>query len=321
MEANMSKNKNYRCKLLPYEKIDCVSMLDAQQKSGWGITAFDLPKAWKYTQGEGVVIAVIDSGCDLDHPDLVENLVEGFNIINPNKPPEDDNGHGTHCTGVLIAENNEIGIVGVCPKAKVMPIKVLDKNGNGNLLHVAEGIRLAADKGVDFITMSLGSPAKIQNVCKAIQYAQSKGVVTFVAAGNAGKTNEIFYPANYKETISIGAIDENFNRANFSCTGQNLDFMAPGVDIFSTFPDNWYATLSGTSMACPFAVGVAALVLSYVKAGKSNLTLKCSEDYRELFRKYTTQITNSNISNPKFYEGFGIIDPRKFLDVADFEVK
>lgn len=308
--------KEHRCKLLPFEKIDCVSMLDAQQKVGWGITAFNLPDAWSYSQGEGVVIAVLDTGADLDHPDLMENLVPGHNMINRNKTPEDDNGHGTHVTGILVGVNNGIGMVGVCPKSKVMPVKVLDKNGNGNLLHVAEGIRLAADSGVDFITMSLGSPSKLQNVCKAIQYAQSKGVVTFVAAGNAGKTKEIFYPANYKETISIGAIDENFSRANFSCTGRNLDFMAPGVDIFSTFPDNWYATLSGTSMACPFAVGVAALLLSYVKAGKSKIELKSADDYRRVFQKYTTKITNNNISDPAFYEGFGIIDPRKFTEVS-----
>jgi subtilisin len=308
--------KDYHCKLLPYKKTICMSMLDAQQKAGWGITAFRLPDAWKLAQGEGVTIAVLDSGADLDHPDLKDNLVEGINFVKPGTPPEDDNGHGTHCAGILVASNNDIGMVGVAPKAKVMPVKVLDKNGNGNLLNVAQGIRWAADKGVDFITMSLGSPMKVANVRKAIQYADSKGFPCFVAAGNAGKTDEIFYPANYPETIAIGAIDENFKRAEFSCTGRELDFMAPGVNIFSTFPDNWYATLSGTSMACPFAVGVAALVKSYVKAGKSKIPLNCAEDYRVVFRKYTTDITDEQLADKQFYEGFGIIDPRKFLEQA-----
>lgn len=308
--------KDYDCKLLPYKKIECVSLLDAQQKAGWGITAFNLPEAWKLSEGEGVTIAVLDTGADLEHPDLKENLLEGINLVERDRPPQDDNGHGSHVSGILVAANNEVGMVGVCPKAKVVPVKVLDKKGNGNLLTVADGIRWAADRGVNFITMSLGSPRKVQNVCKAVQYAQTKGVVTFCAAGNAGKTNEIFYPANYKETISIGAIDENFNRANFSCTGRNLDFMAPGVDIFSTFPKNWYATLSGTSMACPFAVGVAALVLSYVKTGKAHIKLESTEDYREMFRKYTTPINNQNVSDPQFFSGFGIIDPRKILEVV-----
>jgi subtilisin family serine protease len=311
----MAKVKNDRkCKLLPYDKTDCLSMLDAQQKCGWGITAFDLPKAWRHSQGEGVVIAVLDTGADLDHPDLKDNLLEGINLVKPGTPPEDDNGHGTHVSGILVASNNDIGMVGVCPQAKVLPVKVLDRRGNGSLFAVADGIRQAADRGVDFITMSLGSPSKVQNVRKAIQYAAAKGVVTFCAAGNAGRTKDIFYPANYKEAISIGAIDEGFRRADFSCTGMNLDFMAPGVDIFSTFPDDWYATLSGTSMACPFAVGVAALVKSYVKLGKSKLKADTAEDFRELFRRYTTNVTDSDLADRAFFEGFGIIDPRKFVE-------
>ena len=313
MARRSKSDKNYKCKLLPFERVDCLSMQEAKQKAGWNITAFDLPNAWKFSEGEGVTIAVLDTGCDLDHPDLKGNLLEGRNFVNPNKPPEDGNGHGTHIAGTLVAENNDIGVVGVCPKAKVIPIKVLDDKGNGNLLNVADGVRWAADNGCDIISMSLGAPVKVQQVRKAIQYAAEKGIPTFVAAGNAGNTKEVFYPANYPEAIAIGAVDENFRRANFSNTGENLDFMAPGVDIFSTVPDNWYATLSGTSMACPFAVGVAALVLSYVKNGKTKLQLKTVDDYREVFRKYTTPINNGNYKDNKFYQGFGIIDPRKMM--------
>jgi subtilisin family serine protease len=309
----MASKKDYKCKLLPYTKIDCLSLQDAKQKAGWSITAFDLPKAWQFSQGEGITIAVLDTGCDLDHPDLKENLLEGINFVKPGTSPEDNNGHGTHVTGILVASNNDIGMVGVCPKAKVVPVKVLDGKGNGNLLHVAQGIKWAVDKGVDFITMSLGAPFKVQQVRKVIQYATERGIPIFVAAGNAGKTKEIFYPANYPETIAIGAIGADFKRAEFSCTGHELDFMAPGVDIFSTFPDNWYATLSGTSMACPFAVGVAALVKSYVKSGKTTLKLETVDDYRETFKKYTTPITDADLNDPTFYQGFGIIDPRKLM--------
>lgn len=297
----------YKCKLLPFERIDCLSLQDAKQKAGWSITAFDLPKSWEKTQGEGVVIAVLDTGCDLDHPDLVNNLLPGINFVNPKLPPIDDNGHGAHCTGIICAENNEIGMVGVAPKAKVRPIKVLDKNGNGNMLHVAEGIRWAIDQKVDFISMSLGCPVPVQQVRKAIQLAAKAGIITFVAAGNAGLTKEIFYPANYPECISIGAIDKDFNRADFSNTGHNLDFMAPGVDIFSTVPDNWYATLSGTSMACPFAVGVAALMLAH----KGRSALNSADAFRAAFKEHTISPKTS-----KFYEGFGIIDPQKFLDAT-----
>lgn len=303
--------KDYSCKLFPFERVDCLSIQDAKQKSGWNITAFDLPKTWQFTQGEGVVIAVLDTGCDLDHPDLKENLLPGKNFVNAKKPPVDGNGHGTHITGTLVASNNDIGIVGVCPKAKVRPVKVLDDNGNGNLLNVSKGIRWAVRQGVDIISMSLGAPVRVQQVRKAIQFAASKGIPTFVAAGNAGNTKKVFFPANYPETIAIGAIDKDFKRAKFSNTGENLDFMAPGVDIMSTVPDDWYATLSGTSMATPFAVGVAALVLSHVRIKKPKMVLKTVEDYRKVFRKYTTSI--KGINNKKFHQGFGIIDPRKMM--------
>ena len=302
-----------KCKLLPYDRIDCISLQEAQQKVGWGISSFDLPKTWQKTQGEDVVIAVLDTGCDLDHPDLSNNLLEGFNFVKPNTTPADDNGHGTHVTGILVGHDNQIGMVGVCPKAKVRPVKVLDKNGNGNMITVAQGIKWAADNGCNLITMSLGCPFKVQEVRKAIQYASQKGSICFCAAGNAGLTKEIFYPANYPETISVGAIDQSFKRANFSNTGQNLDFMAPGVDILSTVPDNWYATFSGTSMACPFAVGVAALLIAYSKKEPSIPVITTAEQCRELLKKYTTPITDHNLNDPKFFGGFGIIDPRKII--------
>lgn len=308
----MAKGK-YECGLFPYERTDCLSVQEAKQKSGWGITAFELPNTWQHTEGEGVTIAVLDTGCDLDHPDLKNNLLEGKNFVKAGSSPEDRNGHGTHTIGTLVAENNEIGVVGVCPKAKVIPIKVLGDNGNGSMLNVAAGIRWAADNGADIISMSLGTPVKVQQARKAIQYAADKNIPTFVAAGNSGKTKEVFYPANYPETIAIGAINKMMKRADFSNTGENLDFMAPGVDIFSTVPDDWYATLSGTSMACPFAVGVAALMLSYSREKSQKLKLENVQHYRDLFRKYTTPVVENNYTNKKFYEGFGIIDPRKML--------
>jgi len=233
------------------------------------------------------------------------------------------NGHyvsNTHVIGTICAMNNDIGVVGVAPKAKIMPVKVLGDDGNGNLLNVAKGIRWAADQGVDFISMSLGAPVAVQQVRKAIQYAATKGAVCFVAAGNAGDTKEVFYPANYPETIAIGAINNRMDRAVFSNTGRNLDFMAPGVDIFSTVPDNWYATLSGTSMAQPFACGVAALLKSYIKNNpklNKKIKLETAEDYRGRFKKHVVPVSSEKYKDKKFYQGFGIIDPRLFVEAID----
>lgn len=307
-------DKKVRCKLPDFEVQEILTLQEATQQSGWGITAFDLPKAWEKTKGEGVKIAVLDSGCDLDHPDLVQNLLPGINLINRRNPPHDDNNHGTHVAGIICAQNNEIGMVGVAPESKVIPVKVLDGKGNGDLATVAEGIRWAVDNGADIISMSLGSPRPLQNIRKAIQYAESKGIPTFVAAGNMGISKEILYPANYPETISIGSIDENFNRSSFSMTGENLDFMAPGGKIFSTVPDNWYAILSGTSMACPFAVGVAALCLSWQRKHKPESPLKGANAYRELFKQHTISINNEKYAGKNFFQGLGIIDTRKFVE-------
>lgn len=306
-------DKKYKCKLPKCKVEEITSLDDAKEKAGWGITAFNLPKTWESTQGEGVVIAVLDTGVDLDHPDLVNNLLPGMNFVEQGRPPEDKNSHGSHCAGILVAEKNEIGMVGVAPKAKVMPIKVLDKNGSGNMVNVALGIKWAVDHGADIISMSLGCPNPLQQVRKAIQYAESKGVTVFCAAGNAGITKEIMYPASYPETIGISAIDENFDRASFTCTGPDLDFMAPGVSIFSTIPDNWYACMSGSSMAAPFVVGVAALALSYVRKKNLKVKLTCANDYRELLKKYCTPIKNENFGGKKFYQGFGIINPNDMM--------
>lgn len=305
----MPNNESQRCQLLPYTRTDILTLNEAKQRVGWGVTAFNLPHVWCKTQGEGVKVAVIDTGCDLTHADLRDNLLPGINLLKRSSPPSDDNGHGTHVAGIICAMNNDIGMVGVAPKSKVVPIKVLDENGSGDLMDVAEGIDWAVEQGVDLITLSLGSPSPVQQVQKSIQNAESKGIVTFCAAGNAGKTRQIFYPANYPETIGIGSIDQNMDRSSFSCTGQDLDFLAPGNQIFSTVPDSWYAILSGTSMANPFAVGVAALLLSYNRMSGNKISLRCSEDYRKIFRQHTVSVSNPNFAKKKFFEGFGIINP------------
>ena len=301
------------CKLLPYKKKPILSAQDLRQKLDWGIQAFRLPEAWAHAEGEGVVIAVIDTGCDITHPDLVDNLLPGINFVQPGEPPIDDGEHGTHITGIICATNNSVGVVGVAPKAKVRPVKVLDADGNGEVNDVAKGIRWAIDQKVDFISMSLGSPHKIPQVRRAIKKALDAGIVVFAAAGNMGKSKELLYPANYPETISIGAIGKDMKRADFSNTGLNLDFLAPGVDILSTVPDNWYAILSGSSMAQPFVCGLAALILSYKRKKNLQFPLATPNDYRKLFQQHTINVVGETYAGDKFFQGFGIITVDKLL--------
>jgi subtilisin family serine protease len=169
---------------------------------------------------------------------------------------------------------------------------------------------LALSAGADIITMSLGSPLPMPQLQKVLKVADSKGVPVFVAAGNAGRTQDVFYPSAYPEAIAIGAIDEGFQRAMFSNTGRNLDFMAPGVNILSAVPDNWYAMMSGTSMATPFVAGIAALLLSAVrKFGKS---LANGNAYREKFQEHCFPIKGEGAGDD-FFQGFGIISVKELI--------
>jgi len=234
------------------------------------------------------------------------------------------NGHfvsNTHVAGIIAANDDHQGMVGIAPKAKIMPLKVLNSLGMGSVDNIAEAIFYAVDNNADIITMSLGARNPVPKVLDAINYANSKSVPCFVAAGNAGSSKNLLYPAAYTECISIGAVDENCMRADFSCTGPNLDFVAPGVKIYSTVPKNSYAYLSGTSMACPFAVGVAALVLSQKREYEPNLKLNI-DDYRQILKSNTLSIKNLDLNldqqGTRFWQGMGIINPNEFEEWVQY---
>ena len=218
-------------------------------------------KAWKSVKvNSNIVIAVLDTGVDLGHPDLKANLVEGVNLVNPGKPPTDDNGHGTAAAGILAGVgNNSTGIAGVLWKAKIMPIKVLDANGNGDAARVAKGIRTAVDKGANIILMSLGDPIYSTALEQAAQYAEQNNVLLIAATGN--DESRVTYPAAFPTVLSVGAVDGNLRVLNYSNNGPEVDVVAPGSKIHSTSSGGVYSTRSGTSMAAPQVAGIAALVL------------------------------------------------------------
>jgi subtilisin family serine protease len=306
------KRKNKKCKLPPFKLTPVLSVQEAAQKAGWGITTFNIPKLWEKTQGEGVKVAVLDTGVQASHHDLNINVLPGINLIERNKEPYDVNAHGTHCAGVIAAQNNEIGIVGVAPKCQIIPVKILDDKGSGRMDIVAKGIRWAVDNGADLISMSLGCPFPVQEVRKAIQYAVNYKVPVFCAAGNAGNKTPLYYPAAYPETISVGAADSSLTLADFSNVDKGLDFIAPGVEILSTVPDNWYAVMNGTSMATPWLVGIAALILSHNRKTNS-LKLNNVDDYRSILKKYTIPVKKSGTVFP----GFGIVEPIQLFEWMD----
>lgn len=230
------------------------------------------PAAWDVTQGSPAVkIAVVDTGVQLDHPDLQGKIIPGYDYVSNDTNPVDGNGHGTHVAGIASAvTNNAYGMAGVCPLASILPVRVLDESGSGDLLNVARGIIYAATQGAHVINLSLGSPAPSATLQSAIDYAWSRGCVIVAAAGNAGSSVPN-YPANYPNVISVASTNASDVKSGFSNYGRWVDVTAPGENILSTYLGSYYAYLSGTSMAAPHVAGVAALLAAQ---GRTNAQIQ-----------------------------------------------
>jgi subtilisin family serine protease len=308
----------------------------------WGLTKINCPTAWDRTTGSAnVVVAVIDTGVDLDHPELAALLVPGWDMVdlgpNPTPPqgwrfegdfqgrdndPQDEVGHGTHVAGTIAcASNNAAGVAGVTWNCRLMPVKVLTRivnianpnrvSGVGSAADIAAGIRFAVDHGARVLNLSLGGDVDTQVERDAIAYAIAQGAVVVAAMGNAAHLgNPTSYPAAYPDVVAVGAIDSADQRAFFSQTGPHIDVVAPGVGVLSTVWDNGYATKDGTSMASPHVAGVAALIMSC----NSNLT---GPQVADIIRQ-TARPLRDNPADPVPNDnyGFGCVDAKAAIDRA-----
>lgn len=243
--------------------------------ASWGLKQIKAESAWDVTAGDpSVVVAVIDTGVDMSHPDLAANLDtrNALNMVEVGRTVDDDFGHGTHVAGIIAAVgNNGLGSIGLAWKSKIMPIRVLGVDGTGTTYDTAAAIEHAVARGASVINMSLGSPDRSKIEEQAVSRAIEAGVVVVAAAGNeAGSGNYLEYPACYPGVLSVGAIDPELKRASFSNFNSQVSLVAPGVDILSTIPSRLMpggkgravGFLSGTSMASPFVAAAAALVLT-----------------------------------------------------------
>jgi subtilisin family serine protease len=308
----------------------------------WGLTRINAPAAWDRTTGSAAItVAVIDTGVDLDHPELAALLVPGTDMVdlgpNPVPPagfrfegdfqgrdnvPQDEVGHGTHVAGTIAClSNNATGVAGVTWSCRLMPVKVLtrivnvndpsDVRGTGSAADIAAGIRWAVDHGARVLNLSLGGTTDTQVERDAIAYAISRGAVVVAAMGNAFQQgNPTSFPAAYPNVIAVGAINSADARAPFSQVGPHIDVAAPGVGVLSTVWNNGFTNMSGTSMASPHVAGLAALILSC----NSGLTAAQVGDIirqtaRPLRDNPADPIPNNNY-------GFGCIDAQAAINRA-----
>lgn len=269
----------------------------------WNYEMIKAPQAWNITSGStSVKIAIIDTGIDYNHQSL-KNYVStslGRNFATSNSSDfMDRNGHGTHVAGTVAS----YGVVsGVMRQGTLIPVKVLGDNGSGSVYNIIEGVLHAANVGADVINMSLGGGGYVQAFYNACQTAMSKGVIIVAASGNE-YASSISYPAAYNGVIAVGAVDSNRTRASFSNYGTGLDLMAPGVNIYSTVPNNRYQTMSGTSMASPHVAGVAGLM----RSANRNISVN---NVRNILRNTAQYAGNS------YYYGYGIVNAYEAVRAA-----
>jgi subtilisin family serine protease len=275
----------------------------------WGLAAYRVPDHWRETRGQGVRVAVIDTGIDVSHPDLREALDDARDFTKSRAGPRDENGHGTHVAGIVAARRNQIGVVGVAPECRLLSAKVLNATGAGQSDWVAAGIDWAAAAGADILSLSFGAPERDPAIAAAVDRAAAQGKIVICAAGNAGLPNSVSFPARMPNVVAVGAVNRDGQAAHYSSAGKEVDICAPGEDILSTYLGGAYARLSGTSMAAPFVSGVVALLLARERAaggrGPANIG--------ELLDRLGATAVDAGPRGLDPQYGFGLIDPGSLL--------
>ncbi|QLG62149.1 S8 family peptidase [Halorarum salinum] len=243
------------------------TMRALDQQLTWGVDRVDAEVATANgSTGAGGDVAILDTGIDSDHPDLVDNLGEGRAFVSAKGPYaedwDDDNDHGTHCAGIADAVDDGEGVRGVATEATLHAVKVLDKRGSGTFSDIAAGVEYVADQGWDVGSMSLGASSGSRTLKDACTYADGKGVFLVAAAGNSGPCSDcVGYPAAYEECLAVSSSAEGDSLSGFSSTGPEVELIAPGTDVYSTVPGG-YDTFSGTSMATPHVAGAAGSLMA-----------------------------------------------------------
>jgi thermitase len=272
--------------------------------SQWHLSRIDALSAWAAVQGEGVTIAILDSGIDTAHPDLAGRLVPGYNFVDGSTNVEDVRNHGTRTAGTAAATlNNGIGVASVAGRTQIMPVRVSNSSGFATFSAMAEGLIWAADRGARVANLSFSDAASSSSVLSAAHYMRSKGGLVFVSAGNNG-TDPGRTPT--EAMIIVSATNSSDVRTSWSNFGAHVDLAAPGEGIYTTTWGQGYTAVSGTSYSAPMAAGVAALVMS------ANPALSPQEVEQILF----STAVDLGVAGKDIYYGHGRIDARAAVHAA-----
>ena len=272
----------------------------------WGVDRIDTDLVWGITTGDPIQVAIVDTGIDVKHPDLVGNLKGGVSTVAYTRKYNDDNGHGTHVAGIAAAIDNTIG---VGPKIDLYAVKVLDRRGSGYLSDVIEGLDWAVANGMQVVNMSLGTASDVQSFHDAVARVYAAGITQVAAAGNTG--GAVIYPATYPEVIAVSATDNTDTIASWSSRGLEIDLAVPGVSIYSTYKGSTYKTLSGTSMAAPHVAGVAALVLTVPEKCEFLLDSVSGCSPAEVQQRLEATAENLGVVGKDNLYGSGLVDAEK----------
>lgn len=267
----------------------------------WGLRDLNVPEIHKQTLGEGITIAVIDSGKS-EHFET-EEATAGAKNFSSSPVVEDRNGHSTFCAGIIAARKNDEGIIGVAPKSKVYFGKAMDDSGRGKPAALAKAVNWAIRKRVDIISISAGMFFDFKPLRRVVKKAYKKNIIIVAAVGNTGKRQfDVAFPARYPEVIGVAAYDQKHKTAKFSSRGINVSYAMPGVNIYSTYLNNQFSKLNGTSFACPIMAGICALILAKHRSGPSKTPCETPQQMMEHLQKYSKKLSS------KKETGFGTID-------------
>lgn len=286
-----------------------ISNSQPKQNANWGFWKIQAQDAWNKAtgKGSGIKVAVIDTGISLIHPDLV--VSGGVNVIQTGRSYNDDNGHGSHVAGIIAAQDNSIGVVGVAPKVSLYAVKALDRNGSGYISSIIKGIEWAIANDMDVINLSAGFDSDSQILHDIITKATNVGIVVVVAAGNSGSSEDtVSYPAKYDEVIAVSATDQNNSIASWSSRGVEVDVAAPGENILSAYLGKSYAMESGTSMAAPFVAGVVALIKSVAISSSYDSDSDGKWDSGEVLNKIKNTATDLGSAGWDSSYGYGLVN-------------